>query len=88
MDDNIPPFLNQSEFDALFTWLQEQCKTRYTLSGFRYTYAKTFEHTRRWLEANAYLTHLLSHHTSKTKKYAANLASFINLRSTHHSANA
>lgn len=67
MDNERPPFLSQAAFDDLFTWLQVRCKARYTLSGFRYTCAHTFEYTRRWLErhgfeVDAFLAHLRAHH--------------------------
>ncbi|GHO48487.1 DUF2695 domain-containing protein [Ktedonospora formicarum] len=69
MSNKVPPFLSQATFDVLFTWLQERCKERHTLSGVHYTCAHTFEHTQRWLEQNgleadAYLAHLRAHHIS------------------------
>ncbi|GHO72120.1 hypothetical protein KSC_110120 [Ktedonobacter sp. SOSP1-52] len=43
--------LDQRQFDALYTWLQEpqQCHARPTKTGWRYRCNHTFEHTAIWL---------------------------------------
>jgi hypothetical protein len=43
--------LDQRQFEALSTWLQEpqQCHARPTKSGWCYRYNHTFEHTAGWL---------------------------------------